>query len=211
MHLLLTDIVTCPRCGPEYGLILLAHEMRDRRVLHGWLGCANCRSKWLVERGFGEFRAPVGETPPSAPGDGDERGAADEAEALRIAALLGVREGPAFVLVAGPAVRHARAVAELVEALEVIATDPSLAQGEESPGVSRMASAGRLPFYNAKIRGVWLGGGAADALLEEGARVLWPLGRLVLEPAPANAEERLASVGFRLVAHQDETIVAMRS
>jgi uncharacterized protein YbaR (Trm112 family) len=208
MHLLLTDVLTCPRCGPKFGLILLAHDMRDRRVLHGWLGCANCRNKWLVQDGFGEFRAPVGSDVENAE---DARIVeADSEAAVRIAALLGVTEGPAFVLLAGPAARHAAAVAHLVEELEVIAADPALATVEETPGVSRIASGERLPFYSAKLRGVWLDGAAADTLLEEGARVLWPLGRLVLDPAPQDAEERLAAAGMRVLARKDTTLLAAR-
>ena len=46
--------------------------------------------------------------------------------------------------------------------------------------------------------------------LEEGARVLGPLGRLVLEPAPERAEERLSRAGLRVIARQDRTMVAGR-
>jgi len=208
MHLLLTDILTCPRCGPEFGLILLAHDMRDRRVLHGWMGCAHCRSKWLVQDGFGEFRAPLGSDVVDA--GATHVAEASGEEAVRIAALLGVTEGPAFVLVAGPAARHAAAVAELVEDLEVIAADPALAVLAEAHGVSRIASGERLPFYSAKLRGVWLDGAVANTLLEEGARVLWPLGRLVLDPAPQDAEERLAAAGMRVLALEDTTLLAVR-
>ena len=208
MHLLLTDILTCPRCGPEFGLILLAHDMRDRRVLHGWMGCAHCRSKWLVQDGFGEFRAPLGSDVVDA--GATHVAEASGEEAVRIAALLGVTEGPAFVLVAGPAARHAAAVAELVEDLEVIAADPALAVLAEAHGVSRIASGERLPFYSAKLRAVWLDGAVANTLLEEGARVLWPLGRLVLDPAPQDAEERLAAAGMRVLALEDTTLLAVR-
>jgi hypothetical protein len=182
--------------------------MRDRRVLHGWLGCANCRSKWLVQDGFGEFRAPLG----SAVMDAGEMtvAEADGDAAVRIAALLGVTEGPAFVLVAGPAARHAAAIADLIEDLEVIAADPALASLDERPGVNRIATGERLPFYSAKLRGVWLDGALADTLLEEGARVLWPLGRLVLDPAPQDAEERLAAAGMRVLARKDTTLLAAR-
>ena len=45
---------------------------------------------------------------------------------------------------------------------------------------------------------------------EEGARVLGPLGRLVLEPAPERAEERLSRAGLRVIARQDRTMVAGR-
>lgn len=209
MHILLTDILACPRCGPQYGLILLSHEMRDRRVLEGWLGCANCRSRWVVSGGFGEFRMPLGEAAPGAVEPGPPEPEPDEA--VRIAALLGVTEGPAWVLVAGPAAEHAGAVAELVEDLEVVAALPGLAGAEERAGVSRVALGERLPFYGARLHGVWLGGPCADALLEEGARVLRPTGRLVLEPAPPDAETRLDAAGLRVLARREATIVAART
>ena len=46
MHILLTDVVTCPRCGPEFGLILLADRFEERRVMQGRLGCPNCREEY---------------------------------------------------------------------------------------------------------------------------------------------------------------------
>lgn len=213
MHVLLTDLLTCPRCGPDFGLILLSREMRDRRVLEGFLGCANCRDRWTIEAGFGEFRAPLG-TRPSDSGQAADRvggGERGEGEPVRIAALLGVSEGPAYVLLTGPPVRYAAEVAGLVEHLEVIAADPSLAGADERSGVSRLAVAEVLPFHNARLHGVWLSGDAADSLLEEAARVLWPLGRLVLEPAPPNAESRLAAAGLRIIARREDTIVATRA
>ena len=208
MHILLTDILTCPRCGPEFGLILLSQDMRERRVLEGWMGCANCRDRWVVSNGFGEFRTPLGETgsAPAAP-----PGPAEPEEAMRIAALLGVSEGPAYVLVAGPAARHAPAMADLVENLEVVAVLPGLSHAAERKGVSRIAADKRLPFYGRRLHGVWLGGDTADALLEEGVRVLGPAGRLVLEPAPADANERLARAGLKVLAKRDDTVVAAQN
>ena len=58
MHILLTDRLACPRCGPEFGLVLLAHEVRDRRVLEGDLGCPNCREAYPVREGFADLRPP---------------------------------------------------------------------------------------------------------------------------------------------------------
>ena len=58
MHLLLTDRLTCPRCGPEFGLVLLADRLEDRRVLEGALGCPNCRDRYPVRDGFGDLRPP---------------------------------------------------------------------------------------------------------------------------------------------------------
>lgn len=67
MHILLTDILSCPRCGPEFGLILLADRIEARRVLAGTLGCANCRSKYAIRDGVADLRA--------APSAGAEAGA----------------------------------------------------------------------------------------------------------------------------------------
>lgn len=55
---MLTDRLTCPRCGPTFGLILLAERMVDRRVRDGTLGCPNCRDAFPVVDGFADLRAP---------------------------------------------------------------------------------------------------------------------------------------------------------
>jgi hypothetical protein len=67
-----------------------------------------------------------------------------------------------------------------------------------------------LPLATGRIAGVALTGGAADALLEEGARVLSPVGRLVLEPAPADAAARLTALRLRVLARDRGTLVAAR-
>ena len=45
----LTDHLVCPRCGPPFGLILLARDVRDRRVREGEFGCPNCRDRFPVK------------------------------------------------------------------------------------------------------------------------------------------------------------------
>lgn len=52
MHLTLTDKLTCPRCGPDSGLILLADRIRDRRVLEGSLDCADCMERYPIRGGL---------------------------------------------------------------------------------------------------------------------------------------------------------------
>jgi hypothetical protein len=213
VHILLTDILSCPRCGPEFGLILLADRIEQRRVLEGTLGCASCRGKFAVHDGVVDLR--VG---PAEPGAGepnadaiDASGRAGDSElALRWAALMGVAEGPGFLLVAGPAARLAAHITALVDGVEVVAAAREPEAAPEQPGVSRIVVDRKLPFYSGKIRGVALSGSAADSLLEEGVRVLGPNGRLVLEPAPADAEQRLAASHARVVAAQGETMVASR-
>lgn len=204
MHILLTDVLTCPRCGPAFGLILLADRIVERRVLEGALGCSNCREKYPIRDGV-----PIFGTDRSAP---DPPPAADAEAALRAAALLGVTQGPAWVLLAGTASGFARAIAGLVDDLEVIAAVPAAAvdAGEHGPSpVNTIQIGERLPLVNDRMAGVFLGGTAADVLIEEGARVLAPLGRLVLDGAPPDAEARLDAAGLRVIARDGDTVVAI--
>jgi uncharacterized protein YbaR (Trm112 family) len=233
VHILLTDILTCPRCGPQFGLILIADRMAERRVIEGALGCSNCRNRYPVHSGTIRFTAEdagAGGTSVAGPAAGNAAGAEaapasaapaggadtagqpddDAGAALRIAALLGITEGPAYVLLAGDAARLAGRVAVLVEGLEVVvAADPFHAPGTASgAGVNRLEIESPLPLANARMAGVALTGSAADMLLEEGARVLAPLGRLVLEPAPAGAATRLEARGLQVLAHEGDTMIA---
>ncbi|HEX7117627.1 MAG TPA: hypothetical protein VF212_02485 [Longimicrobiales bacterium] len=205
MHAALTDVVICPRCGPGWGMILLADRVSERRVLAGRFGCPNCRQSFGVDGGFADLRpAPV-------PVGGEPLGrSADRTAAMRLAALMGLGEGAARALVAGPAARLAAELAGLLEGLEVIAVDDALGGWAEEPGVSRFAAADRLPFRNRSMGGVALSGSASAAWLEEGARVLGDAGRLVLEDAPADAEPRLERASLDIVAREARTVVARR-
>ncbi len=70
MNVLLTDHLVCPRCGPPFGLVLLARDVRDRRVRRGELGCSNCRDAFPVKNGFADLRPPPRDPPPLEPGGG---------------------------------------------------------------------------------------------------------------------------------------------
>lgn len=205
MNVLLTDLLTCPRCGPGYGLILLVDHAESHRVLEGSLGCANCSLRYAVRGGFADLRGGGAGQPDRLP---PEPGADAEA-AYRLAALMGVSEGPGFVLVVGPGAGLASGLAELLPELEVVAVAGSLESQGETRGISRLAYRGQLPFRTGSMRAVALTGEASSAL-EEGARVLAGGGRLVLEPAPAGVAERLRSLGLEVVAADSGTVVAAR-
>ena len=201
MHILLTDVLTCPRCGPQYGLILLADDVRERRVYEGVLGCPNCREQFPIRQGG----ASLGAAPLLARDPDEER-------AQRLAALMGATQG--MVLVVGPASADAALMADMLTDAEIITSAwgvENAAPADEIAGVSRLGfDGGTMPLTNAKVHGVALTGDAAGALLEEGVRVLSPLGRLVLEPAPADAPERLRAAGLRVLARDTERLVAGR-
>ncbi len=213
MHLFITDRLTCPRCGPEFGLILLAHEVRDRRVLEGEFGCANCRERYPVEGGFGDLRAPPRDPlEPTASSGRAETGAGgdEDGEGFRLSALLGVTEGPGTLLLTGPVARLAGRVAGLVQGVEVVGMDPCLRDSPLQEGVSALVSRPGVPFFSSTFKGVALSGEVNFSWVEEAARVVGPLCRVVLLDPPKGAEKWLQRVGLRPVMDEGGVLVALR-
>ncbi len=204
MHVVLTDTLTCPRCGPEFGLILLADRVADRRILDGTLACSNCRERYLVRDGGADLR--FGE-----PLSGPDAGAGAGPQALPLAALLGVTEGPALVLVVGAAAVHARAIADMIPGIEVIAAANTALVEADAAGVSSVAVAARLPFRTGSMRGVALTDAGAAALIEEAARVAAPRARVVVWNGNAEVAERLGERGLHIIAQDDHATVAQRA
>jgi hypothetical protein len=206
MHLLVTDRLACVRCGPGFPLVLLADELRDRRVLQGSLGCANCRERYPVEGGFGDFRLPVPEGDGAlAPVEGD-----DPEGALRTAALLGVQQGPGLLLLAGRPVRHAERVAAMIEGIEVVAAHPGLRGLPEIAGVSRIAMGPRFPFQTGTLQGVALSGEGGRRDLTEAVRVLARGARLVLMTPPQGSAGAMEEAGLELLLEAETAVVGAR-
>jgi uncharacterized protein YbaR (Trm112 family) len=212
MLIVVTDILTCPRCGPEFGLVVLADRLEERRVIEGRLGCANCREMYEIRGGLADLRYSSGTQPLPPASAGPQAGGADpEEEALRLAALIGVTGGPGVLLVAGAQAHLAGAIVALVPEIGAVAVGAETAGLSDHPGTSRVLCEQRLPLRSRSVRGVALTGDAGDALLEEGIRVLAPGGRIVLDPAPPDAQQRLERAGFAVLLSQDEVVVASGS
>ena len=208
MQFLLTDRLTCPRCGPTFGLILLANELVDRRVHDGVLGCPNCRDSFRIEAGFADLRSPPrGDLSPGRAGP-DDPASADEA--ARIVALLGIHAGPGTVATVGRATRFAAPLASAVEDLVVAAVDADTQARPERMGVSRMVSSPGLPFFGRMLRGVVVDGALGKGMLFEAARVTAPLSRVVVVQAGSEASAVLAEAGLDILAAEGETVVAAR-
>lgn len=207
MHILLTDLLTCPRCGPDFGLILRGDRIDDRRVLEGELGCPNCRERYPVRGGFGDLRAPPREPfrelpvlpPEPEPGDTE-----------RLAALLGVARGPGHLVLIGGTARHARGVADMLENVEVVGVGPWLRARDEEPGVSRIAARPGLPFYPRRIRGVALPGAEAETFLDEAIRVVGPRSRVAVLDAPEGARKRMEAGGLSVLLDDRGIVVGGR-
>ncbi len=207
MHLFLTDRLACPRCGPDFGLILLAHEVREHRIIRGDLGCSNCRETYPVEEGFGDLRLPPRSPLPPAALEVAEQ---DSEATLRVAAALGVAEGPGTLLLRGSVCRHARALSEMIPNVEVVADDPSGRMGEEEPGVSRMVTGAHLPFFDGTFRGVAAAGHQEDRAWVELVRVVAPLGRVVAMEAPGGTRESFREMGLEVLLDERGVLVGRR-
>ncbi len=204
VDLLLADRLTCSRCGPDFGLILLAHEVAERRVIQGLLGCPNCREKYPVSGGFGDLRPP----PRSLTEDSMPGPAGDPDSALRLAALMGVSEGHGHVLIAGPLAPLAPELRDLVPTIEFVAQDMSMRSVPEAVGVTRIAAGKMLPFVSSCMRAVALGGEEGISLIADGARVLIRGGRLVLNCEDETSAAEMEKTGLSVLLQEDGWWVA---
>lgn len=215
MHLLLTDRLTCPRCGPSFGLILLADGVRDRVVWDGRLGCPNCRDAFPVEDGFADLRAPPREGLPEglagAPPSSDLVGGEPEDEAReRLVALLGVTGGPGTVGLVGEPARYASGVTAVADEVHVVGVDADLRSWPEEPRVSRMVAEPGLPFFDSTLRAVAVDGRLGERWLSEAVRAVVPRGRVVVTHAPRGTEVTVGTAGLEVLASEAETVVAVR-
>jgi uncharacterized protein YbaR (Trm112 family) len=203
MRLDLVDHLICPRCDPEQSLVLLVVHAEERRVRRGWLGCPRCRTDYPIEEGCADLRAD-----PAAGAAGAEEVVpyAEEELPLKVAALVGVTAGPAFVYAAPALAAAVEEAARLVPGVEWVTSGGA----GERPGVSRVRVAGpRWPFARARLRGAALVAPSA-AELAEAARVLWPGARCVAFAAEAVEAATWERAGFEVTAREGGTVVARR-
>lgn len=201
----MTDRLTCPRCGPAFGLILRSDRLVDRRALEGGLGCPNCREVYPITQGACDLRPPPrGPLEPSALDEPD----AGEVEVAH--ALLGVMEGPGELALVGDAARFAPALAERIRDVEFAAIHEATFGWEEAPGISRMTAGSRLPFSDRKLRGVLLQGAGAAHHLREAARILAPQHRVVVLDAPDGTAATLMAAGLTVRLDEEGVVVAGR-
>jgi len=201
----MTDRLTCPRCGPAFGLILRADRLEDRRALEGGLGCPNCREVYPISGGAGDLRPPPRQDTAPAPLPEPEPGRVEVAHAL-----LGVAEGPGEMAFLGRAARFAPLLSSRIPDVEVAAVDAAVLSWEEAPGVSRLLAGARLPFADRKLRGVLLEGEGAADLLREAARIVAPGHRVVVLDAPQGTAGTLMAAGLTVKLDQEGVVVAGR-
>jgi hypothetical protein len=67
-----------------------------------------------------------------------------------------------------------------------------------------------MPFFDRSLRGVGVDGSLGSHWIGEAARVVAPLGRVVVTDAPADGPEVLQESGMTILAFESGTIVAAR-
>jgi uncharacterized protein YbaR (Trm112 family) len=192
VRLELTEVLACPRCGTEHGLIALIDQMDGRRIVSGRLDCPNCEDRHPIRNAIVRLLGSAPDEPPVSEQETSDLAAVSTA-------LLGPPEGPEVLLV-GPAIPSvAHELAELRPEAWVISYS-ALPQAVHDR-VHRIApgSGDPLPLRSGRVHGVVLSGGSSVAVAEA-ARVLMPGGRLViLNPGP-EVPERSATVPLRELA-----------
>ncbi|CAN5749433.1 hypothetical protein BH23GEM6_BH23GEM6_12830 [soil metagenome] len=207
LHILLTDVLTCPRCGPDFGLILMADEMQGRAVAEGRLGCLNCREGYRISNGVADLLL-ADSTAVTSTGADHFATHEDTDVAYRFAALLGASDLASTIFLGGLPHEVSAGVAKLLPDTQVAATAGAVDMSGAGSGQNWIRHGIRLPFRSQSMRGVALSGEAADRLLDEAVRILKHSGRLVLDPAPTRAVARLRKMGLELLLEQDGVVVA---
>lgn len=211
VNVLLVDYLACPRCGPAFGLVLLAREVRDRRVRTGVLGCPNCRDEFPVDHGFADLRPP----PRSPPSDAallagqppTPAGSGRRDVHLRIAAALGVAQGSGVILVSEGHADATEALSRAAPEVEAVVLGWTV---RGMAGTSPMAVAAALPFRSGSVRGVALTATDATPYPSEAARVLAPGARVVVTGANSGTRATWEKTGLRLSVDEGGTLVFQR-
>ena len=209
LHLLLVDQLICPRCGPEFGLVLWADKMKERRVLEGYLGCSNCRDKFLVVDGCADLRLnsnpEEGSGPSWIPGN--------LPTGIEIASLLGLTEGNGNVALIGHLASRIGDLSQITPNFEFVGISHEKVVTDRSIGVDRsnnISVGSRLPFRSRCFRGLVVSGKESSSCMQEVVRVLAPNGRLVVWQTTKELNEFFEDQGLRIVM-QDNDIVVMSS
>ena len=209
MNFELTDLLTCPACGPDHGLVLLVESVEDRKVSEGWLGCPNCRTNYRVEAGVADLRRSKSQ------GTEADAGRAQpfrqEETPLKIAALSGLTEGPARILLGPRLSDAAEELVELLPGVEIIAVSREPIPASEREEVSYVISDSGLPLARYGLQAVALATGDDPESVTAAAVLIRAGGRLVLFEASERDREAVRETGLSIVASEHDTIVAERS
>ncbi len=176
MHVDLVESLRCPNAHEDGWLVASADKVVQRRIMRGVIGCPQCGAEWSLTDGVLVFDAPtslelVQIQPPAEP-----------AGALRLAALLDLRDSRGAVVMVGESARFCDGVATLSGVLILAVNAPA----DSAVAHSRLYAAHRLPLGVGTVRGVVLDmAHSGPAWVASAVRALERGGRLVAPAAAA--------------------------
>ncbi len=172
MHVDLVESLRCPHAHEDGWLVASADDVVQRRIMRGVIGCPQCGSEWIVRDGVLAFD----ESARSA--EVDDEHSPQESAAMRLAALLDLRDSRGTVVLVGQATRVGNEIAALTGVLLLAVNAPPAVAAQHS----RLYSAHGLPLGVGTVRGVvldsrhsgpvWLA--SAVRALERGGRLVAP-------------------------------------
>ncbi len=193
MFVELIDRLRCPNVHADTWLVATASRTAHRHLIDATLGCPECDAEYDVRDGDVLFGAPVS----------CDAMPASEAEAMRAAALLNLKERGLYVL-DGAWGSLSSAMAQLLD-VDVLLTDPPFPAGGSAAGQGTLRGVGdRWPLADASLHGLALGR-ATPARVADAVRLLRSGGRLV---APVHTA---LPPGVRELARDDRHWVAEKT
>lgn len=195
----LLDALRCPAPHAEEWLVAMVHAADGPRLREAELACPACGTSYVVRDGVAWFAPPPAgaDTRPAAAvaasaADATTEVMAEDDAAERLAALLGVTEGPWPVLLAGGRAATGRALSARVPPPQWWLNPPAPVPPPDTLAAVLHAGA-RWPLAGQVVAAVALDAAhATPAHLAEAVRVLRRGGRLVAPaaaPLPAGVRE----------------------
>lgn len=202
MFIELIDLLRCPRQHADSWLVAAFNSMDGRFVVEGKLGCPVCSASYSITDGIADLRLDVG-----APNNEEQESSAtaqtvshDDDTAVRAAALLGLTNPNALVVLAGSAASLSSNIGEMTES-RIMAINPVTRLGQ-SERVAVIRARERFPFASGSVDGIMMDASSAATFAHDAGRVLRQGGRLV-GPATLRIDGQ-----FRELARDDTNVVA---
>jgi uncharacterized protein YbaR (Trm112 family) len=199
MHIELVDALRCPRPHGDAWLVASIVRMEDRDILEGTLGCPECGAEYPVHDGIVSFdldregaRADERQSPPEP----------DEADVMRLAALLDLATPGGVTLLAGAWAMHARTLHDLTSSRMLLLNPPACVDAGWGVYALR-APEGELPLGAATVRAAAVD--AAHAVLAPRAALALASGGRLVAPASAPVPD-----GIRELVRDEEVWVGER-
>ena len=184
MFIELVDILRCPNRHEESWLVLATSRIDGRDVIEGVLGCPVCKSEFPITGGVARFDQGNPRLTRST--------AADENEAVRLAALLNLTDASGYAILAGETASHAEQMRDLTDVPLLLVDPPSgIEMRGGLSGLTTDASSFALPLAAGSARAMALDDSTTPQALEARLPALSTGGR-ILAPATLPLPEGVA-------------------